>query len=136
MSIHECPLFDLLCQRDAIDRAGQARYTDVSCSPASDRETRASTPRPGPRWPLNHDGAMTAIPPWANASRWGDVPGPLVRFGVDRAANVALGRLALTFDPDRRHDLVWVFKLRGQVTRMGNAPAASGDERVVQGALQ
>jgi hypothetical protein len=79
---------------------------------------------------------MTAIPQWAHDPCWGDVTGTLVRFGVDRAEGVALGRLALTFDPVRRHDLIWIFKLRGTVTRMGSDPAANGDERIVKSALE
>src|SRR6266446_1038368 len=79
---------------------------------------------------------MTALPTWATAAEWGDVTGTLVRFALDRRRNVALGRLALTFDPRRRHDLAWIMQLRGRITGLTDDTPASPDEHTVREALR
>jgi hypothetical protein len=79
---------------------------------------------------------MTVLPTWAGAAEWGDVTGTLVRFGIDRKRNVALGRLALTFDERHRHDLPWIMRLRGRITELADGTPAGPDEHTVREALR
>jgi hypothetical protein len=78
---------------------------------------------------------MATIPEWANDRRWGDVTGALVRFGKFPDEGVARGRVVLTFEPDGRHDLIWLYQLRDEVSNMWDVKSRDHEEQGIREAL-
>ena len=72
---------------------------------------------------------MANIPELLNDPKWGDFTAALVLLGVHPKNTVARGRVVVTDDLRRRHDVVWAFKMQTRIAGLhkGAPPGADAD---------